>query len=112
VSYADTWYQDAVKATGGWTLELINPTIESGCAGGGNWLASNHPSGGTPGQVNSVFNGTPDVVSPQIISTENPAATILKVCFSEPINPLLLLASNFTISNGIGTPTLVSIDAK
>lgn len=112
VSYADTWYQDAVKATGGWTLELINPTIESGCAGGGNWLASNHPSGGTPGQVNSVFNGTPDVVSPQIISTENPAATILKVCFSEPINPLLLLASNFTISNGIGTPTLVSIDAN
>jgi hypothetical protein len=112
VSYADTWYQDAVKATGGWTLELMNPTIASGCAGGGNWLASNHPSGGTPGQVNSVFNGTPDVVTPQIISTENPAATILKVCFSEPINPLLLLALNFTISNGIGTPTLVSIDAN
>jgi hypothetical protein len=112
VAYADTWYQDAVKAAGGWTLELINPNIASNCAGGGNWIASNHPSGGTPGQVNSVFNGTPDNTAPQIIGTETPNATTLNVCFSEPINPQLLIGSNLSINNGIGAPLAIAINAN
>jgi hypothetical protein len=110
VAYSDTWYQDVVKAVGGWTLELINPNVASNCAGGGNWIASNHPSGGTPGQVNSVFNGTPDNTSPQILSTETPNANTLTVCFSEPINPLLLVPSNISINNGIGAPTAININ--
>ncbi len=112
VAYVDTWYQDVVKAAGGWTLELINPSIASNCAGGGNWIASNHPSGGTPAQVNSVFNGTPDNTPPQIIGIETPNATTLNVCFSEPINPQLLTSSNITINNGIGAPTAVTINAN
>ena len=112
VSYADTWYQDAVKAVGGWSLELINPTIASNCAGGGNWIASNHPSGGTPGQVNSVYNGTPDNTPPQIIGTETPNATTLNICFSEAINPQLLINSNFNINNGIGLPIAISINGN
>lgn len=112
VSYADTWYQDVAKAAGGWTLELINPAIASNCAGGGNWIASNHPSGGTPGQVNSVFNGTPDNTAPQITGTETPDATTLNVCFSEPINPLVLISTNISINNGIGAPGLISINGN
>lgn len=112
VHYIDTWYQDLVKATGGWTLELINPGIASDCAGGGNWIASNHPTGGTPGQVNSVYNGTIDNISPQISGTETPDATTLNVCFSEPINPQFLVPANFNISNGIGTPTGIVINGS
>ena len=108
VSYEDTWYQDATKALGGWTLELINPTIASNCAGSGNWIASNHPSGGTPAQVNSVFNGTPDNISPQYVGVETPNANTLNVCFSESINPQTLITSNFNINNGIGIPTAIS----
>lgn len=112
VSYIDTWYQDAIKEVGGWTLELINPNIASNCAGGGNWIASNHPSGGTPGQVNSVFNGSIDNTSPQILGIETPNANTLNVCFSEPINPSLLVSSNFSINNGIGLPTAASINGN
>jgi hypothetical protein len=112
VHYEDTWYQDVVKATGGWSLELINPAIASDCAGGGNWIASNHPSGGTPGQVNSVYNGTIDNTAPQITGTETPNANTLTVCFSEPINPLLLITSNFSINNGIGAPLSLSINGS
>jgi hypothetical protein len=108
VSYVDTWYQDAIKEVGGWSLELINPSIASNCAGGGNWIASNFPAGGTPGQVNSVFNGTPDNTAPQIIGIETPNATSLNICFSEPINPQLLISSNISVNNGIGAPMSVS----
>lgn len=112
VSYVDTWYQDVTKATGGWSLELINPGIASSCAGGGNWIASNYPAGGTPGQINSVFNGTPDNTAPQIIGTETPNANTLNLCFSEPINPQLFISSNFSINNGIGTPSAISINGN
>lgn len=112
VNYFDTWYQDAIKATGGWTLELINPTIASDCAGGGNWIASNHPSGGTPGQVNSVYNNTIDNIAPQIASAETPNANTLNICFTEPINPQQLIANNLSINNGIGTPTNVTINGN
>lgn len=107
VAYADTWYQDAVKAVGGWSLELINPAIGSNCAGAGNWIASNLPAGGTPGQINSVFNGAPDTTTPQIIGIETPNSTTLNVCFSEPINPQLLINANFSIDNGVGSPTVI-----
>lgn len=112
VSYADTWYQDAVKAVGGWSLELINPGIASNCAGGGNWIASNFPAGGTPGQINSVYNGTPDNTAPQIIGTETPNANTLVVCFSEAINPQLLIPSNFSINNSIGLPASITINGN
>ncbi|HRG58551.1 MAG TPA: lamin tail domain-containing protein [Bacteroidia bacterium] len=112
VNYYDTWYQDAIKATGGWALELINPNIASNCAGGGNWIASNHPSGGTPGQVNSVYNNSIDNTSPQISSSETPNANTLNICFSEPINPQLLIAANLSINNGIGPPANVTINGN
>ncbi|MCC6251109.1 MAG: lamin tail domain-containing protein [Bacteroidia bacterium] len=110
VSYSDTWYQDAVKAAGGWTLEMINPSIPSDCAGSANWLASNNPSGGTPGQVNSVYNAAPDITAPYITGIETPTTTSLNLCFNEPIHPQMLILSNFSINNGIGNPLSISIN--
>jgi len=53
IAYNDTWYNNDNKSEGGYSMEQIdqfNP-----CCGGINWIASESPTGGTPGETNSVF---------------------------------------------------------
>jgi len=50
--FNETWYHDADKKQGGWSLEQIDPF--NPCAGADNWSASNDISGGTPGRENSL----------------------------------------------------------
>jgi len=111
VSYSDTWYQDAIKDDGGWTLELINPNAGADCPAAGNWIASNGASGGTPGTQNSVFNNSPDVTGPvpgDVYATDSVHVTI---CFNEGIDPSQLAQlPNYSISNGIGTPVSLTYD--
>src|SRR5690606_26381437 len=38
VTYSSTWYNDAIKANGGWTLERIDPFTP--CSSAANWTAS------------------------------------------------------------------------
>ena len=64
VTYSDDWYNDAIKAFGGWTLERIDPTTP--CSSASNWTASNDALGGTPGEQNSVFAIIPDVTPPAL----------------------------------------------
>jgi hypothetical protein len=40
VNYKDTWYKDAVKKDGGYTLEQINPNLNPSCSQINNWIAS------------------------------------------------------------------------
>ena len=58
VPYTTAWYNDPVKADGGWTLEQQNPFLT--CSGKSNWSASQAALGGTPGVQNSIFNNIPD----------------------------------------------------
>lgn len=58
--YEDTWYQDDEKAGGGWSLEIIDFNRDYDCSA--NWRASLDPTGGTPGQENSV-KGLPNEAS-------------------------------------------------
>lgn len=53
VSYDDSWYGSTTYASGGYTLERINP--EHLCGLASNWQASLSEEGGTPGQVNTVY---------------------------------------------------------
>jgi hypothetical protein len=64
LSYTDDWYNDPVKADGGYSIERINPNDP--CSDQDNWSASNHPWGGTPGDENSIYDVTPDSQSPEI----------------------------------------------
>ena len=62
VSFNDTWYHDADKKEGGWSLEQIDPF--NPCAGTANWSASTDPLGGTPGRVNAI--NAPNAVEPSV----------------------------------------------
>ena len=63
VSFNDTWYHDADKKEGGWSLEQIDPF--NPCAGTINWSASVDASGGTPGCENSI--NAPNETVPQVV---------------------------------------------
>lgn len=105
VNYLDTWYQDAIKKDGGWTLELINPNAPLGCPASSNWIASTNTAGGTPGIQNSVYSTVVDIVSPTIASVTVVDSTHITVCFSEALDASqLILPANYSISNGIGNP--------
>jgi hypothetical protein len=105
VNYKDSWYKDAVKKNGGYSLELINPTLNASCSAINNWIASTHANGGTPGQINSVYSIAADVIGPKINSVNVLDSMHLIVCFDDAINPLQLTTiTNYSIS-GIGSPT-------
>ncbi len=107
VVYLDDWYNDAVKDDGGWTLELINPTLP--CSGSTNWIASNNASGGTPGIINSVFNNSPDVTVPRIQSIAVSSLTQIIVSFSESMDSLSVVSATFTFNNGITVTTILPV---
>ena len=105
VNYSDTWYRDAIKKVGGWTLELINPNINTNCPTSSNWIASNNLSGGTPGTQNSVFSMVADVTAPTILSVTVIDLTHITVCFSEALDASQIsVLTNFNISPTIGAP--------
>jgi hypothetical protein len=103
LTYTDDWYRDNIKQDGGYTLELINPNDP--CSDGDNWIASNWILGGTPGSSNSVFNTTPDTISPNITLALALAPNFLELQFNEGMdssslaNALLSFNPNLTIQN-------------
>ncbi len=110
VSYELGWYQNAVKVGGGWSLEMVD--AKNPCSGSANWRASNQATGGTPGRANSVAANNRDLTAPGLISAFAPNANTLQLVFTEPLDSAGSVApQNFTISNGIGSPVRVSLDA-
>ena len=108
IAYADTWYKDAVKKNGGWSLERIH--YDNFCRDSANWAASMDAKGGTPGAQNSIFNQFTDILPPQVASYTlvNPNTVLIK--FNESIDSISALnPSNYNINNGIGTPQTVQV---
>jgi hypothetical protein len=103
VAYSDTWYRDAVKKTGGWSLERIDYNFT--CNNALNWIASTDVSGGTPGRVNSVINSFIDNTPPQIQNAYILGVDTIVLIFNETLDFTSLIASDaFSISNGVGAP--------
>lgn len=105
VAYDISWYQDAVKDDGGWTLELINPL--NACGGALNWISSMSLDGGTPGTQNSVYDISPDVTAPQISSVVVNSLSQITVNFNETMDSTSLANAVVTISNGISVVSVV-----
>ncbi len=108
LSYDLSWYNDPIKDDGGYSLELINPT--NPCSGKNNWTASTSAQGGTPGQLNSVFNNDPDITSPTAERIEILSLTELEVVFDEVMDSASLALGNYTINNSIAIQS-VQLDA-
>jgi hypothetical protein len=84
VSYADTWYRDAKKKDGGWSLEIID--ANNYCGGAENWTASLDPTGGTPGRANSVRAANADTRAPTLLRAVALNATTVRAYFSEKLD--------------------------
>lgn len=103
VAYTLDWYKDAIKAQGGYSLELIDP--KNRCKGIQNWMASNAGIGGTPGQQNAVYqfqisNEAPKLLAATIIDEQN-----VRLVFSKYVDSLSASKlSNYAINNGVGNP--------
>jgi hypothetical protein len=98
VNYSDEWYQDEEKASGGYTLEQINPFAN--CSGSANWIGSNASPGGTPNIQNSVYDDTPDVDAPNILGIEVIAGDTILVDFNEPLDAGITL-TDLSVSGGV-----------
>jgi hypothetical protein len=99
VSYTNTWYQNAVKQEGGWTLEMID--TKSPCAGSSNWKASTAIIGGTPGKKNAVEAVNNDTDAPQLKRAYTNDSTTIVLVFNEPIDSLVgATISHYTIDGG------------
>lgn len=113
VDYDISWYQDAVKDNGGWSLELINPNLV--CQGSTNWIASTNTNGGTPGAQNSVYNNTPDTQGPTLSMVTVVDATHIQLTFNETLGANANLAGNYavsglTVTNAVFTaPNIVTL---
>ncbi|MFD2719521.1 lamin tail domain-containing protein [Hymenobacter monticola] len=88
VSYSDTWYPDATKRAGGWSLEMID--TGQPCADGQNWTASLDPTGATPGRRNSVAANNPDRTAPALLSATASSATTVRLTFGEKLDSTLM----------------------
>lgn len=107
VAYKDAWYKDDLKKTGGWSLELIDKL--SICNTSQNWIASNDPSGGTPGRQNSVhqlYNSQPlKLTSASLVDSLS-----ISLTFNRPPDSLSAAnLTNYSINNGLGKPSYVQI---
>ena len=84
VDYDKSWYQDADKTEGGWSIELINP--DAPCTFQTNWRASEDPSGGTPGRQNSVFELMNDDSPPRLIRAFPESPNQVRLIFDKALD--------------------------
>lgn len=103
LSYTDNWYADEQKKDGGYSLERIKTQLP--CSGETNWHVSDAESGGTPLEINSIYDGSPDTEYPFITSINVVAPNEIEVQFNEGMdstslaNPIILTNPNLTLQN-------------
>ncbi len=103
IHYNQTWYENELKARGGWSLEMAD--LSSPCTGRENWTASVSAAGGTPGKKNSVAGQHPDGQAPSLLRAIAPDSLNLILLFDEPVDSLSASSlSDYQVSEGIGSP--------
>ncbi len=95
IMYNRDWYHDTDKDDGGYSIEIINPYTD--CTGQSNWSVSLDEEGGTPGNQNSIFDLSPDLKAPMVISFSYRRDTI-EFTFDERVDITNLENGSITIS--------------
>lgn len=85
--YSDSWYRDAKKKNGGWSLERIRNDHPASCAA--NWQASRALSGGTPGSQNMIAATDVDTTGPKLLQVLALSPYELRVTFDEALGQIL-----------------------
>lgn len=99
--YTDDWYQDGIKKLGGYSLELINPNDP--CSDQNNWIASTNSIGGTPGNLNSVIDLSPDIEFPFITNLIALAPNYLQIEFNEGMDSSSLVNALYSSTPNLTT---------
>ncbi|MEM8887020.1 MAG: lamin tail domain-containing protein, partial [Bacteroidota bacterium] len=106
VYYSDDWYGDPDKASGGFSLEKIDPEYLD-CNQPQNWRASEALAGGTPGNENSINGSYTDSEAPLLSGIRIVGSNGLELIFSEQMDPESLEElANYVAGQGIGSPVL------
>ncbi|MBX2981218.1 MAG: lamin tail domain-containing protein [Flavobacteriales bacterium] len=110
VTYDISWYNDAAKSSGGWTLERMDPFTP--CSSVNNWTASIASIGGTPGAQNSVFAILDDTTPPTIAQVFVVDSVTVDVLFSEIMDQGTLLSGDYSIepASGITNVSVIAPD--
>jgi lamin tail-like protein len=95
VYYQLTWFNNAVKSEGGWTLEMVD--TRNPCSGKSNWKASIDAKGGTPGKENSVGALNPDQIPPAFVRAYVKDSTTIVAVFDEPLDSNEAIIANHYI---------------
>lgn len=97
IAYKQTWYNDNVKAKGGWSLEMIDTKNPCGLAS--NWTASKSITGGSIGQKNSVKGISQDNIEPILLRVYPKNNQTLELYFDKTLDSLSTNKQNpFTIT--------------
>ncbi|WP_367391589.1 lamin tail domain-containing protein [Lewinella sp. LCG006] len=99
LTYDASWYQDPLRAEGGYAMELIDLTLPNDCPG--NWTASLALAGGTPGQENSVSGAVLENVPPVLLTAFAPNTMEIVVRFDDVLDSGIDLTDFFTITPNI-----------
>ncbi len=95
VNYTNLWYKSIDKDDGGWSLEMIDTDFP--CKGSGNWIASEDPSGGTPGRENASTGQLTDLLGPEILNIVAASDTSIIINLNEKINPQEIALENISV---------------
>jgi hypothetical protein len=98
-AYMEDWYRDNIKSEGGWSLEMIDAARP--CLGAENWKASNDPSGGTPGMVNSAQGVLSDGQRISLSGIEVRDSITIHLLFSEKIDIGNLSSLAISVNGGL-----------
>lgn len=109
VNYFEEWYNNIVKADGGWSLERKN--LFSECESPDNWSASVNILGGTPGFQNSLNSATPEQIVPKVYSVSLQSGNEITLTFSEAIDDDILDVENFFVSPFLEVTNVTSLSA-
>ena len=106
--YDISWYQDPLRAAGGYSMELIELDLPNDCPG--NWQASDALEGGTPGSENSVLGTEIETDPPVLLRAFAPNGNEIIVQFDEPLESGADLSASFSLEPAveIGSVTLES----
>jgi len=110
ISYDLSWYEDAIKDDGGWTIELKSP--RQLCKGKQNYTSSVAVNGGTPGGINSVWNILPDVLPPNINSFTLVNDKTIRIHFTETLDTASvgLIGVGFSPNININNIQVIGLD--